>query len=64
MRSLVPYAGIALAVAVGIALAPYIGWVLFWTVVALACCVALALIRRGVRRIRVALRQWADRTLA
>jgi hypothetical protein len=50
MRALAPYAGIALAVAVGIVAAPYLGWIVFWTVGALAFCIACALVRRAYRR--------------
>lgn len=56
MRPVAPYVGIAVAVAIGVALAPYLGWIVVWTVAGLAVCVALALLRRGVRRIRASLR--------
>jgi uncharacterized membrane protein YdjX (TVP38/TMEM64 family) len=63
MRRVAPYLGIAVAVAIGVALAPYIGWVLVWLAAALAFCVAMAFLRRGVRRIRAALLAWRHRTL-
>lgn len=64
MRRVAPYLGIAVAVAIGVALAPYIGWVLVWLAAALAFCVAMALLRRGYRRVKAALHRWTDRTLA
>lgn len=67
MRRLVPYLGIACAVALGIALAPYIGWLVVGTVLFLAFCVAYTLVARGVRhlmgRLRRWVHRWADRTL-
>jgi hypothetical protein len=67
MRRLVPYLGIACAVALGIAVAPYIGWLVVGTVLFLAFCVAYTLVVRGVRRLtgrlRLAFQRWADRTL-
>lgn len=51
MRRLAPYAGIALAVAVGIFLAPYLGWIALGTVLFLAACVGVALLQRAWRRL-------------
>jgi ascorbate-specific PTS system EIIC-type component UlaA len=67
MRPVAPYVGIAVAVAIGVALAPYLGWIVVGVVLFLAFCVAYTLVVRGVRRLTGRLRQafqrWADRTL-
>jgi hypothetical protein len=71
MRRLAPFVGIALSVALGIALAPYIGWILLGAVLLLAWCVAAWLVRTGyrrvmkpVRRIMVLLYHYFDQTPA
>jgi hypothetical protein len=55
----VPYLGIAVAVAVGIAVAPYIWWLLFATVVFLAACVCAAVIRRAWWRVTASVQRAA-----
>lgn len=54
-----PFVLLAIAVAIGVALAPYIGALIAIAVAFLLLCVLVALFDRGVKRITAAFRRWA-----
>lgn len=71
MRPFLPYLGIAFAVALGVALAPYLGWIVLAAVACFGLLLAIGFLRIGwravmrrVRRVMVLVYHYFDQTPA